>query len=369
MNTVPEVLIIGGGIIGCAVAEALSHRGADVALVDPRGIGQGATQASAGMLTPYSEGRHDPCLERLGARSLEMYEPLIARLSDVGAPPVFVRAGSLDLALTPEECADLGARAEQLSQAGIVAEFLSGDAVRGLEPHATPHALGGLHVPVHAYARAADLARLMWATASGRGAQYVEGRAVGIARDAGGGLQARLTDRVLQAKWIVLAGGSWAGEIPVVGLPPMPVRPVRGQLLQLAWPGDPPRHIIGGPRCYTLTWPDGTMLAGATVEDVGFDERATAGGVRQLLDGLFELVPGAAGASFTRVRVGFRPSTPDSRPIVGASERLDGLVYATGHYRNGVLLAPLTGELVARVVAGEDDPALQATRPQRFADC
>lgn len=369
MSTVPDVLIVGGGIIGCAVAEALSHRGAQVVLIDPRGIAQGATQASAGMLTPHSEGRHDPCLERLGARSLAMYEPLMARLNDDGARPVFVRAGSLDLALTPEECADLGVRAQQLSQAGIVCEFLSGDAVRRLEPQATPHALGGLHVPAHAYARAADLARLMWAAASSRGAQYVEGRAVGIAPDAGGGLHARLTDRVLQARWIVLAGGSWVGEIPVAGLPPMPVRPVRGQLLQLAWPEDPPRHIIGGPRCYTLAWQDGTMLAGATVEEVGFDERATAGGVRQLLDGLIELVPRAADASFIRVRVGFRPATPDSRPIVGASERLDGLVYATGHYRNGVLLAPLTGELVARIVAGEDDPALQATRPQRFADC
>jgi glycine oxidase len=110
------------------------------------------------------------------------------------------------------------------------------------------------------------------------------------------------------------------------------------------------------------------MLAGATVEDVGFDDRATAGGVRQMLDALCELVPGAGAASFTRVRVGFRPATPDSRPIIGRSARVPGLVYATGHFRNGVLLAPLTGELVVKAVAGEDDPAFAVTGAHRFGE-
>lgn len=362
-----DVLIIGGGIIGCAVAEALSHRGADVTVVDSRGIAGGATQASAGMLTPYSEGRDNPSLEALGARSLCLFEPLLNRLDGREQPP-FVRTGSLELALSEDEAAELRTRAAALRAVGVTGEFLSAAEVRHAEPQVTSDAVGALLVPAHGYTRAADLARLMWAAASGRGARFRPGHVKRVERDAGA-LRVVLPDGPLRARHVVLAGGSWVSQIELEDVPAPPVRPVRGQLLQLAWPYAPMQHIIGGPRCYALTWFDGTMLAGATVEDVGFDDRATAGGVRQLLEGLCELVPRAADAAFTRVRVGFRPATPDHRPIIGASVRLPGLVFATGHYRNGVLLAPLTGELVAKAIAGEDDPAFEATRPQRFTDC
>jgi glycine oxidase len=364
---VSDVLIIGGGIIGCAVAEALTAQGAQVRVVDPRGVAEGATQASAGMLTPFSEGRHDPWLASFGARSLSLYEGLLSRLGMTDDLPLYVRSGSLELALTDEEAAELRARARDLRDQGIDSAFISGAEVRALEKEVAESCVGALHVPSHAYARAAALARALWDASTRRGATLVRGPVHRIdARHAG--LQVSVGAQELRADAVVLAAGSWGREIEIAGVPPLPVRPIRGQLLQLAWAGRPMTHVIGGARCYTLTWPDGTMLAGATVEDVGFDDRATAGGVRQMLDDLCELVPRATDAGFTRVRVGFRPCTPDSRPIIGRSARVPGLVYATGHYRNGVLLAPLTGQLVAKAIAGDDDPAFEVTGARRFGN-
>jgi glycine oxidase len=365
---VPDVLIIGAGIIGCAVAEALTWQGARVQLVDTRGVGEGATQASAGMLAPHSEGRHDPWLASFGVRSLALYEPLIERIGAVTAvAPAVARPGSLELALNDEEAAELRDRASNLQAQGIDSSLISGAAARSLEKNIAAECVAALHVPTHAYARVPDLIQALWRASSHRGAELTHGVVERIESTAGE-LRVVLRDQVLRAPVVVLAAGSWASQIDIAGIPPLPIRPIRGQLLQLTWHDAPLTHIIGGSACYTLTWPDGTMLAGATVEDVGFDDRATVGGVRDLLNGLCALVPRSSQASFTRVRVGFRPISPDLHPIIGRSGRVPGLIYATGHYRNGVLLAPVTGELVAKAVAGLDDPAFDVTNAQRLGD-
>jgi len=363
----PDVLIVGAGIIGCAAAEALTRRGARVGLIDSRGVACGATQASAGMLVPFSEGRHDPVLAALGARSLALYEALAGRLSDPAGPPLFVRSGSLEVALTPDEAGDLRADAAALAAAGVESAFLSGSEALALEPRLASSCAGALHVPGHAFTPAADLTRALWQESARAGAFLIEGEVRRI-ETAGGEVRLVLRDESLSAPSVVLAGGSWTGLLDLGPVPPLPVRPIRGQILQLTWTGTPLSRILWSSRCYTLTWPDGTMLAGATVEDVGFDDRATVAGVRDLLDGLCELVPEARQARFTRVRVGLRPQTPDGRPIVGRSAHAGGLIYATGHYRNGVLLAPLTGELVAKAVAGEPDEAFAVMAPARFGE-
>jgi glycine oxidase len=167
----------------------------------------------------------------------------------------------------------------------------------------------------------------------------------------------------------VLAAGSWSGQVTVAGVSvPVGVKPIRGQLLHLSWPtAQPLRHILWGTDCYVVPWLTGRVLVGATVEDTGFDERATAAGVRDLLEAGCALVPHLWQASFEQVRIGLRPASPDGLPIVGASERIPGLVYATGHFRNGVLLAPLTAWLVKElVVNGRGDPAIEVLAPSRF---
>jgi glycine/D-amino acid oxidase-like deaminating enzyme len=179
-------------------------------------------------------------------------------------------------------------------------------------------------------------------------------------------VQVSIDGATAEADAVVVAAGSWSSRITVGATPP-PVKPIRGQLLHLAFSSPPASRVIWGAHCYMVPWQDGSLLVGATVEDVGFDEGATVAGVRDLLEHASELLPAAWGARFEGVRVGLRPATPDELPIIGPSSAMPGVFYATGHYRNGVLLAPLTATLTADLVLlGRDAPELALTRPARF---
>ena len=150
-------------------------------------------------------------------------------------------------------------------------------------------------------------------------------------------------------------------------MPPLPLRPVRGQLLHLGWRGAPLGTIVWGPDCYIVPRTDGTLLVGATVEEVGFDERTTAAGVHDLLGASCDLLPDGSSATFLAAHVGLRPATPDELPLLGPDPRMPGLVHASGHFRNGVLLAPLTARAVVDwIVDGKRDPAFDTLTPDRF---
>jgi len=158
--------------------------------------------------------------------------------------------------------------------------------------------------------------------------------------------------------------------VEIDGACPVPIRPVRGQLLHLGWAAAPLRRVVWAPDCYLVPWSDGSVLAGATSEEVGFDERATVAGVRGLLDAARRIAPEVGNASFREARVGLRPATPDELPVIGPSAAVPGLVYACGHFRNGILLAPLTAAVVADLVADRRlDAALDVTSPSRFGTC
>jgi glycine oxidase len=172
---------------------------------------------------------------------------------------------------------------------------------------------------------------------------------------------------VLTADHVVIAAGSWAGQIAIEGASRLPIHPVRGQLLQLKWNGPRVRRMTWAERCYLVSWMDGSLLVGATVEDVGFDERNTVAGIQTLLDAVCQVLPEARYAQFVQARAGLRPGSPDGLPVIGSSLALPGVTHATGHYRNGVLLAPLTAELVADLILdGRVDPLLAITNPSRF---
>ena len=371
MNSVTqarEVVVVGAGVIGCAVAYELARRGADVLLMDPRGVGQGATQASAGMLTPYIEGySHGPLLE-LAVRSLALYDQFIADVrADSDKPVPYERTGSLEVS-TPEDASDrLSTVAKDLAAAHVPCTLLDAAATHDAEPLVASDVSGGLLIPEHGYLVARDFTEALVAAAARRGATTAPPTQVRRLAAAGRDLRVETDDSTVAARHVVLAAGCWSGRVAIEGVPPVPVRPVRGQLLHLAWTGQPLRRIIWSPRCYMVPLGAGSVLVGATVEEAGFDERATVAGVRDLLDAACELVPHAWQAGFLGVRVGLRPGTPDALPIVGSSGRMPGLVYATGHYRNGVLLAPLTAKLVSDLVLDErTDPALAVTSPDRF---
>jgi glycine oxidase len=370
-NHAGEHVVIGAGVIGCAVADELARRGASVLLVDARGVGQGATQASAGVLAPYIKGIRPGPLQALAARSLADYDRFIDRVADSsGATIHYVRPGSITVATAEESADDLRDWAGALATAGVRCSLLDGPAACAAEPRLAPDVTAGLLVPDHGIVAAGELTRALSGAAAMRGVQVrtpARVRRIAWRRSA---IDVDIDGDHLAARAVVLAAGSWSGEIEIEGVPPLPVRPVRGQLMQLAWSGPPLARSTWGSRCYLVPERTGTLLVGATTEDAGFDERATVAGVRDLLDAACDLVPHAWQAGFVAARVGLRPGTPDHLPIIGPSGRMPGLVYATGHFRNGVLLAPVTAEIVADIVLeGRSDPMIERLGPQRFGDC
>lgn len=364
-----DILVIGAGVIGCSIAYELARRGASVEVVDARSPGMGATQAAAGMLAPYHEAGERSTFLDISVRSLNLFDDFIASVgADAGMSLVYRRTGTLEVALDGEHFTKLRNGAARLDAQGLPFGLLDAQAARAEEPHLTGAVEGALLVPAHGFVAAGELARAVAAAARRRGAQIVEG--VHVRRIAASGDDIAVdTDRGrLTSATVVYAPGAWAATIEIAGVGDrVPVRPVRGQLLQLAWPGPALRRIIWGARCYLVPWEDGTLLVGATMEDAGFDERPTTAGVRDLLEAACELLPHAWTASFVAARAGLRPASSDGLPIVGASAVLPDLVYATGHFRNGILLAPLTARLVADLILdGARDPALEAMTPQRF---
>jgi len=361
-----KVTIVGAGIVGSAVAYELASRGAKVGLIDERGSGQGATLASAGVLAPYIEG-HSVDLLRLGLCGLDLYDSFIARVAaDAHRPVEYRRLGTLQVARTGSEAEQLKQAAQILANSGVSHEYLDGDAARSLEPALSVHVCAGLLVHQHGYVGVASLMSALQEAARGFGTTLSTARVkrVDLHDET---VRVETSEGTSVADAVVIAAGSWSGGIPMAPAVPPPVRPVRGQLLHLRFPAPPFSRVVWGVAGYLVPWEDGSVLVGATVEDIGFDERVTVAGVRQLLESAEELVPAIRSATLEGARAGLRPATVDNLPIIGGSSAMRGVYYATGHYRSGVLLAPLTAAMIADLVLdGRERAELALVRPDRF---
>ena len=366
-----DIIVIGAGIVGCAVAHELARRGASVEIADERPVGMGATQASAGILAPYIEARDGSPLLDLTVRSLGLFDDFMERVSaESGIAVPYRRTGTLDIATTDDELRALRTTAEVLARLDVPALLLDAQAVRVEEPQLGDGAIGGLLIDSHGFVAAGELTRALAAAARRHGAQLIEPSRVRRITRLHGDMIVETDRGSLASNAVVLAAGSWSGQIAIDGVhATVPVRPVRGQLLHLGWTGTPLRRVTWSGRCYFVPWDDGTLLVGATVEEAGFDERTTVSGVRDLLDAACEIVPHAWTAGFRGARVGLRPATVDDLPVVGPSSVMPNLMYATGHYRNGVMLAPLTAQLVAdALLDNRIDPMLAPVSPSRFGE-
>lgn len=353
-----NVIVIGAGVVGCAVAHELASRGARVRVFEARAAGQGATRASAGILAPTIEG-HVPALLDLGVRSLALYEEFIGRVShDSGLEVEYERNGTLQVALDGQEADALRSLARTFEASGIAHRLMQPADARAFEAALPPDTTIGLFVPQHGYVAVGQLTQALAQAAARRGATLTNARVVGVDAD---GVR---TDRDhYDADAIIVTTGSWTDALTNVPV----VKPIRGQLLELRLDRRPAARPIWGKRVYAVPWRDGTVLLGATVEDAGFDERATASAVHELITEGMRVLPVLRDATFEGVRVGLRPMTRDELPAVGASSTIRRVFYATGHYRNGVLLAPLTAKLVADLVLdGREGAELAALRPQRL---
>ena len=341
-----DAIIVGGGIIGCAIARELARRGARTVVLEARSAGAGATQASAGVLAPFIEAPGEGALHALTVRSLAMYDEFIAAVSHEAQTSIeFRRCGTLEVAADRASAARLAALGAWARSTGIDAPWVDAGEVSSLEPALGPTE-GGLLVASHGYVRAMQLTGALVEAARRLGATVNIGRRVESIACEDKYVTATAGSETYRAGTLVLAAGSWSGLLA----PETAVKPVRGQLLQLRWHGRPITRILWSEHCYIVPWLDGTLLVGATVEDAGFDERVTVSGVRALVSAASALLPGVADATFVEARAGLRPATPSGLPIIQRSAEHPAVVHATGHYRNGILLAPLTAQLVADLV-------------------
>ena len=374
----PDVAIVGGGIVGLAAAWRAREKGLSVTLLEREQIGRGTSYVAAGMLAPVAEAEFGAAGRRLlelGLRSAEMWPRFAAELESVSGEEVgLLRTGTLVVARDEDEARELERRLAFRRSLGLRAERLRASAAREREPGLAPTVRLAIEAPddhsvdprlvLEALGKACEVAGV-----SIREHAQVES----VELDGAG---ARLTGVVLpggervRAGQVVLAAGAWIGQIE--GLPgnaQVPVRPVKGQILRLRDPAGPGllTRVVRFEGGYVVPRADGRYALGATVEEKGFELSPTAGGVYELLRDASELVPGVDELQIDELSVGLRPGTPDNAPVIGAGA-LEGLVWATGHHRNGILLAPLTAELVAATLTGEPQaPLAAACQPDRFA--
>ena len=369
-----DAIVVGAGLVGQCCAWRAAAAGARVVVVDRAVPPAGATQVAAGMLAPvgeiaFGEGR----LLELTLAAARDYPRFVAELEAVaGIDTGYRRCGALHVALDRDEAAELRRAHELQRELGLDAEWLGPRRCRELEPGLAPSFHGGVHAPGEAAVdpRALSTALSRAAETAGTEVRYAaEPAELLVAADSAAGVRLRGGEE-LHAPAVVVATGAGAGRDPwLPELARPPVRPVKGQILELgSAEGEPVcERIVASERVYAVPRPDGRLIVGATVEERGFDSSPTAGGVLELLREAYRMLPDVAELGLLEAAAGLRPGTPDNLPLIGDGA-IPGLVLATGHYRNGVLLAPLTGELIAQRLAGAerwDPPA--AVDPARFS--
>ena len=351
-----NILIIGGGVIGLSIARELHKRGAQgVTIVDKGRIGGEASWAAAGMLAPNAETHADDAFFRLCTASNELYPQFAAELLDeTGIDIELDSTGTVSAAFGDNDEAALLAKFEWQRAAGIPVERLTTQAIRALEPQISPQVRFGLFYPndwqvenrklVAALRRYCELDGIRLVENTEITDLIVEHGAVQGAIAAGGGFRSQKT---------VLSAGAWAGALTATHLQcTAEIKPIRGQMISLAGPGRPLKHVIYSPNGYLVPRADGRILVGATVEDVGFRKEVTPEAIELLRATAFEIIPALANFNIKEAWAGLRPYADHGLPMIGRIPDLENAYIATGHFRNGILLAPLTGRVMADEILG-----------------
>ncbi len=364
----PDVIVVGGGLMGCSVAYRLAKDGASVLVLERSIPGAEASSAAAGILGPTVESFDDALALQLGRRSRELHAELADELDELfGIDVGFRRCGVLKIAFTEEELAALDAQASSLDVHGVRCNRWSPEDLRHEEPAANPEALGALNISEDAQVEPKKLLSAVALGAESDGVTFRSGSTVrAVSVEAGRARGVQLGDELIEAERVVVAAGSWTTLIPGLPFDSETIYPVRGQMI--ATHTRPPifRRIVFGAGGYVVTRPDGRVLCGSTMERVGFERGITFGGMADVIDKATRIAPGLRSAAIEDQWSSFRPGTPDGLPLVGET-RIEGLLLASGHYRNGILLAPLTAELIADAMAGRPPSReAQALSPHRF---
>ncbi len=366
-----DAIVIGGGVVGLSVARALSQRGLRVTLIERARLGAEASFAAAGMLAPQAEANRADAFFELACAGRDLYPATAAALcEETGIDIELERTGTLYLAFTEGDEEEIERRYEWQSRAGLPVERLSGDEARQMEPFISEHVRGALRFPLDVQVENRRLIAALTAAAQKYGVRLLTGTNVESLRITKAGVEGVETScGPVHAPVAVVACGAWSSFItsPDSPLPRVHIEPVRGQILCFEATARPARHVIYSPRGYLAPRLDGRLLAGTTTEHAGFDKRVTGGGIHAISTCALEIAPAIRHLTLLDAWAGLRPRAEDEFPVLGACAEVRGLYYATGHYRNGILLAPITGELIAEAITnGVISPLLAAFSPGRF---
>ena len=372
-----DVAVVGGGAIGLAVAWRASARGLRVAVIERGEPGGGTSSVAAGMIAPVTEASPlEPALVPLGLASLRAYPAFVEELREASAiDPGLLECGTLIVARDRDEAEALEREAELRRGLGLAVKRLRPTEARALEPALAPVLRLALQVEGDHAIDPRRLTAALAAAVQAAGGQLLSGvRAGGVETSSGGGrvVGVRTGDgELVGAEQVVIAAGVWAAGL--AGIPEdarVPLRPVKGQIMRLRDPAGPGliSRVVRMADGYIVPRGDGRYVLGATMEERGFDTTVTAGAVFELLRDAGELIPGVSELVIDELSAGLRPATPDNAPALGPGA-VAGLHWAVGHYRNGILLAPITAELVAAGLAGEALPQIAAPfAPGRFSN-
>jgi len=369
----PDVVVIGGGVIGLTIARALAHRGAgEICLIERASLGHEASFAAAGMLAPQAEANSQDDFFRLACQSRDLYPDFASSLHDeTGIDVELDTTGTLYIALTYHDLVEIEKRYEWQTAAGLEVEKLTASQALELEPCISQSVRGALRFPRDLQVENRRLLSALANSVAKLGVTVLSGttvESVKIERDEVRGVHT--LRGFISCPNVVVAAGTWSSLLKLSQPSEkraMMVDPVRGQMISFDARPQLTRHVIYSPRGYIVPRRDGRLLAGSTSEHAGFAKQVTAGGISAILQHAQEISPSVSALPIVDTWAGLRPRAPDSLPVLGPCDEIGGLFYATGHYRNGILLAPVTGDLIAEaVVTGVSSPLLGPFSPSRF---
>jgi glycine oxidase len=350
-----KAIVMGGGIIGCSVAWRLAAEGVVTTVLERGRVGQEASWAAAGMIAPQAEAEGPGPFFDFCMKARDTFDGIVDRLvREGGVDPEYDRAGILYVALDADERVQLERRASWQRSVGAPLEELSGAEARRVEPMLSPEAVYAIHMPTNRRTDNRKLTQAYAAAARKAGAEFVEGarvealatrgeRAVGVLMDDGS---------TLEADVVVNAAGAWAGEIRGLEADRVKLHPVRGQIVCFEVAPETIGPALFSLRGYVVPRRDGRLLAGSTMEEAGYDKSVTLAGLDKIARGAAAIVPTLGAATFREAWAGLRPATRDLLPVLGFSPSVSNVLWAAGHFRSGILLSAITGEIIVDLVQG-----------------